>query len=172
MDNKVKQEMDEVIAELQKFTSRILDWREPVNPILIERFEATFGVKLPEDYKYLLSITNGFSLMGDNVLGVIDKEKNYDLFMCYNIEHFEVVVPQYKHLIPFSPDGGGNFYCFDTHVKTNGGDSNQIVFWYSNYEYSESDPPEVTHQSLADYIKNWIIALTLEDYDYNGDRRM
>ena len=68
MDNKVKEEMDEVIAELQKFTSRILDWREPVNPVLIERFEATFGVKLPEDYKYLLSITNGFSLMGDNLI--------------------------------------------------------------------------------------------------------
>ena len=34
MDNKVKEEMDEVIAELQKFTSRILDWREPVNPVL------------------------------------------------------------------------------------------------------------------------------------------
>ena len=168
----VKQEMDEVIVELQKFTPQVLDWRQPVNSVLIERFESRFNVKLPEDYKYLLNVTNGFSLMGDVVLGMTDEQYGEDLFSVYQFEHFEVVVPQYKHLIPFSPDGGGNFYCFDTHVKTNGGDSNQIVFWYSNYEYSESDPPEVTHQSLADYIKNWIIALTLEDYGYNGDRRM
>ncbi|MGP1535871.1 SMI1/KNR4 family protein [Prevotella heparinolytica] len=38
-------------------------------------------------------------------------------------------------MIPFSPDGSGNFYCFDTKVKTKNGDSNQIVFWYSNYIY-------------------------------------
>ena len=172
MNSKVKQEMDEVIVELQKFTPQVLDWRQPVNSVLIECFESRFNVKLPEDYKYLLNVTNGFSLMGDVVLGMTDEQYGEDLFSVYQFEHFEVVVPQYKHLIPFSPDGGGNFYCFDTHVKTNGGDSNQIVFWYSNYEYSESDPPEVTHQSLADYIKNWIIALTLEDYGYNGDRRM
>ena len=42
---------------------------------------------------------------------------------------------------------------------------------YSNYEYSESDPPEVTHQGLADFIKDWIIVSTLEDYDYNGDEK-
>lgn len=171
MDSKIKKEMDEVIAELQKFTPRVLEWWEPVDPTLIERFETRFDVKLPEDYKYLLSVTNGFSLMGDVVLGLIDEEKKYDLFVCYQIEHFEVIVPQYKHLIPFCPDGGGNFYCFDTHVPTNGGDSNQVVFWYSNYEYSELDPPEITHQSLADFIKDWIILNTLERCDYNGDEK-
>lgn len=118
MDNKVKQEMDEVIVELQKFTPQVLDWRQPVNSVLIERFESRFNVKLPEDYKYLLNVTNGFSLMGDVVLGMTDEQYGEDLFSVYQFEHFEVVVPQYKHLIPFSPDGGGNFYCFDTHVKT------------------------------------------------------
>ena len=42
--------MDEVIAELQKFTSRILDRREPVI-LSIERLERMDLVKLPEDYK-------------------------------------------------------------------------------------------------------------------------
>ena len=41
MNSKVKQEMDEVIAELQKFTSRMLDWREPVNPALIDIWSET-----------------------------------------------------------------------------------------------------------------------------------
>ena len=124
MENKTKKEMDEVITELKKFTSRVSIWHDPVDLALIGRFES-----------------------------------------------YEVIVPQYEYLIPFSPDGFGNFYCFDTRVKTNGGDSNQIVFWYSNYEYSESDPPEVTHQGLADFIKDWIIVSNLEYYDYNGDKR-
>ena len=163
--------IDEVIGVLKTFPSRMLGWNAPVEVGLINRFESIFSVKLPDDYKYLLGITNGFYLGGSDILGIIDEEKKYDLFMAYQIEHFEVIVPQYKHLIPFSPDGGGNFYCFDTRVETNGGSSNQIVFWYSNYEYSESDPPEITHQSLADFIKNWIIALTLKSYDYNGYKK-
>ena len=171
MNSKTKKEMDEVVAELKKFTSRVLEWNAPVDPVLIGRFESRFGLKLPEDYKYLLGITNGFAVMGNEVLGMTDESYGTDLFNVYQFEHYEVIVPQYEYLIPFSADGFGNFYCFDTRVKTNGGDSNQIVFWYSNYEYSESDPPEVTHQGLADFIKDWIIASNLEYYDYNGDKR-
>ena len=171
MENKTKKEMDEVITELKKFTSRVSTKHDPVDPALIGRFESRFGLKLPEDYKYLLGITNGFSVMGNEVLGMTDESYSYDLFKVYQFEHYEVIVPQYEYLIPFSADGFGNFYCFDTRVKTNGGDSNQIVFWYSNYEYSESDPPEVTHQGLADFIKDWCINLPLESYDYNGDER-
>ena len=171
MESKTKKEMDEVVAELKKFTSRVLEWNAPVDPALIGRFESRFGLKLPEDYKYLLGITDGFAVMGDIVYGMTDKSYCDNLFSLYHREHYEVIVPQYEYLIPFSPDGFGNFYCFDTRVKTNGGDSNQIVFWYSNYEYSESDPPEVTHQGLADFIKDWIIVSTLEDYDYNGDEK-
>lgn len=171
MNSKTKKEMDEVVAELKKFTSRVLEWNAPVDPVLIGRFESRFGLKLPEDYKYLLGITNGFAVMGNEVLGMTDESYGTDLFNVYQFEHYEVIVPQYEYLIPFSADGFGNFYCFDTRVKTNGGDSNQIVFWYSNYEYSESDPPEVTHQGLADFIKDWIIVSNLEYYDYNGDKR-
>ena len=156
MENKTKKEMDEVITELKKFTSRVSTKHDPVDPALIGRFESRFGLKLPEDYKYLLGITNGFSVMGNEVLGMTDESYSYDLFKVYQFEHYEVIVPQYE---------------YHTRVKTNGGDSNQIVFWYSNYEYSESDPPEVTHQGLADFIKDWCINLPLESYDYNGDEK-
>ena len=170
MDNKMKNEIDETIKELNKFSSQIVDLKPSVDLELIHRFEEEFQIKLPADYKYLLSKTNGFSLMGFEVLGITYTD-DYNLVNAYQFEHFEVIVPQYKHLIPFSPDGGGNFYCFDTSVKTQGGDSNRIVFWYSNYEYTESDPPEVTHESLADYVNNWIIRLTLEDYNYDGSEK-
>ena len=124
-----KKRIDEAVNELRKFSPRILSCHNPVDPELIERFESRFKVKLPKDYKYLLSITNGFSLMGNEVFGMTDQEYGDDLFSVYQFEHFEVIVPQYNYLIPFSPDGGGNFYCFDTRVETNGGSSNQIVFF-------------------------------------------
>ena len=114
MENKTKKEMDEVITELKKFTSRVSTKHDPVDPALIGRFESRFGLKLPEDYKYLLGITNGFSVMGNEVLGMTDESYSYDLFKVYQFEHYEVIVPQYEYLIPFSPDGFGNFYCFDT----------------------------------------------------------
>ena len=134
MNSKTKKEMDEVVAELKKFTSRVSIWHDPVDLALIGRFESRFGLKLPEDYKYLLGITDGFAVMGDIVYGMTDKSYCDNLFSLYHREHYEVIVPQYEYLIPFSPDGFGNFYCFDTRVKTNGGDSNQIVFWYSNFQ--------------------------------------
>ena len=121
MENKTKKEMDEAIAELKKFTSRVSIWHDPVDLALIGRFESRFGLKLPEDYKYLLGITDGFAVMGDIVYGMTDKSYCDNLFSLYHREHYEVIVPQYEYLIPFSPDGFGNFYCFDTRVKTKGG---------------------------------------------------
>ena len=80
MENKTKKEMDEVITELKKFTSRVSTKHDPVDPALIGRFESRFGLKLPEDYKYLLGITNGFSVMGNEVLGMTDESYSYDLY--------------------------------------------------------------------------------------------
>ena len=54
----------------------------------------------------------------------------------------------------FNYRDGGNFYCFDTRVKTNGGSSNPIVFWYSSYKYTEADPPEIVCLELAEYIES------------------
>ncbi|WP_276880495.1 SMI1/KNR4 family protein [Bacteroides heparinolyticus] len=172
MDNSVKKEIDEVLEELGKFSSNILTLNSPVNPELMKRFEQQFHVELPNDYKYLLTKTNGFGLMGDDVLGITYTTYGTDLVNTYQFEHYEVIVPQYEWLIPFCPDGGGNFYCFDTNVRTRNGDSNQIVFWYSNYEYTESDPPEVTHECLADFINECIIGWTLQDYNYDGSDRI
>ena len=116
-------------------------------------------------------ITNGFSLMGDRILGITWSDYEDDLCSVYKYEHNDVLIPQYKHLVPFCPDGGGNFYCFDTQVSTNGGNSNRIVFWCSNYNYTDSDVPEITHDCLADFINECVIGWTLEEYDYEGNKR-
>lgn len=157
MDSKVKQEIEELAGELLKYSSDVLEWNDPADPSMIELFEQKFHVTLPDDYKCLLNITNGFSLMGDGILGVTDRKIKYGLFASYEFEHFESGNPLFDYLIPFSPDGFGNFYCLDTRIATNGGASNQIVFWYHDCEYSEETPPEITYNSLADFIKDWIL---------------
>ena len=165
----MKKEVDQTIKELLKFSPDILELNAPIETEEIVRFESKFNLPLPEDYKYLLSITNGFSLMGDEVLGIA--KNKYDLVNAYQFEHYEVINPQYEYLIPFSPDGFGNSYCFDTRIKTNQGFSNQIVFWQHDYEYSETDLPEITNNSLIDFINNWIIGNTLKYYDYEGNEK-
>ncbi|WP_291529213.1 SMI1/KNR4 family protein [Bacteroides sp. UBA939] len=167
----MKLEIDEIIKELMKFSDKLVDMRSPVDVEFIQRFETKYQIELPADYKYLLNKTNGFSLMGDEVLGITWASHGYDLVEVYRYEHFEVIIPQYKYLVPFSPDGRGNFYCFDTSVKTKNGLSNNIVFWCSNYEYTESDYPEITHNCLADFINECIIGWTLEDYNYDGSNK-
>jgi hypothetical protein len=110
-------------------------------------------------------------LFGDEVLGVIMDQKAVDLFSTYEYEHFNVQMPQPKHIIPFSPDGRGNFYCFDSNQSTNVGMSNAIIFWSSNYLYTEADQPEKTHDSLSDFIQECIIDWALENYDYDGHNK-
>lgn len=163
-----KDQIDEILNEIMKYSELVRRTSTPVDSQLVSRFEDEFDVKLPLDYKYLLSKTNGFTLSPYEIAGITDKPKSYDLFAMYRDEHFEVIVPQFKYLIPFCWDNG-NFYCFDTRVRTNGGVSNQVIYWVSNYEYSEQDPPEIVNECLADFIKGWILKNVSEWYDYEGN---
>lgn len=160
--------IERVFNELLRFSPRIITVNPKASFEIIERFEKRFSVELPKDYKELLSFTNGFSLMGSDVLGVFDQPQKWDLFRVYQIEHDEVIIPMPKQFIPFSPDGQGNFYCFDTSKITNTGYSCEVVFWTSNYEYSEMEMPEVTHNSLCEFIEECIIGWTLESFNYDG----
>ena len=171
MDDKLKIEIDEIVEELAKFSSDLVTINPPVNSAFVSKFENEFQVKLPNDYKYLLTKTNGFGLMGDDVLGITFTTYGTDLVDTYKFEHYDCIVPQYNYLVPFCPDGGGNFYCFDTKQITKDGNSCKIIFWVSNYEYSELDPPEVSHECLADFINECIIGWTLEDYNYDGSNK-
>lgn len=163
--------INRIVEEIKKFSTDLYTINPPVLGGFIEKFENEFQVELPIDYKYLLSLTNGFDLMGSEIYGIKWADYGEDLVSAYKYEHFETIMPQFKHLIPFSPDGGGNFYCFDTSVKTIKGNSNRIVFWYSNYEYTELDPPEITHECFCDFLNECILGWTLEDYNYDGSKK-
>jgi len=167
----IQKRIEQIFEELKKFSSEIIELNPPVEMNIIDKFEKEFDLRLPEDYKFLLQLTNGFNLMGDEVLGITFNKHDYDLVCTYDFEHYKTNNPIPKHLIPFSPDGGGNFYCFDTLKKTDNGLSYSIVFWASDYEYTEEDQPEDTHNDLTDFINECIIGWTLEDYNYDGSKK-
>lgn len=96
----------EVVKELFLFSDHILEVNNPASGIDIVNFEERFKIKLPQDYKDLLNVTNGFSLMGTTVYGV-EQPYSSSLFAIYKREHEEVNNPMFDYLVPFSPDGGG-----------------------------------------------------------------
>lgn len=154
-----------VLMHLKKFSSEILDLAPPLRDSrLIGEFENKYKLRLPNDYKWFVSMHDGLSLMGDDVYGFSGDE---NILTAYDFEHFCVQYPMPEYLVPFSPDGRGNFYCFDTRFHSN--ESCLIVFWTSNYEYTEDDQPEITNRSFTDWIDEVLISWTLETYDYNGN---
>ena len=171
--NNIELEINSIVNHLKKFSPEVLELRSPVIESTIKNFERKYNIILPYDYKYLLSITNGFTLMGNEIYGISDNisHLSMDLSSAYEFEHNDVYIPQYDYLIPFSPDGMGNFYCFDIRDLIDGNILCNIVFWQSNYIYTSNNQPEITHKNLSEYINECIIEWTLDDYDYNGNPR-
>lgn len=160
------EKVNKILIELKRFSEEILTLEPPLTDLVaVENFEKKYSLKLPNDFKYLLLLHNGIDLMGTTVYGFSGVE---NLESNYEYEHFEVIIPQYSYLVPFSPDGAGNFYCFDTRIQTDNGDSCPVVFWTSNYEYNENDQPEITNSSLVEWIEVVMIGWTLESYSYDG----
>lgn len=164
-------EIDTMLAELRKFSPEIAEFNGPADPALVAAFESAHQLVLPTDYKLAIAQMNGFSIMGDEIYGVLGTNVPLSIESVYYREHFEVYLPQYAYLVPFRPDGGGNFYCFDTRHTTQDGASCPVVFWASNYQYTEDDTPEVVGQSFVEFINEVVIGSMLEEYDYEGNER-
>lgn len=159
--------MQEIIVQLELFSERIITLDKPVSAEEIDSFEKRTKLILPNDYKILLKRYNGINLMGTIVYGILKGEISISLEEAFNFEHQEVDNVIFDYLIPFSPDGVGNHYCFDT--RTYNDESCNVVFWQHNYLYTDNDQPETTHFSFAMWLKEVVIDWTLDDYDYEGN---
>jgi cell wall assembly regulator SMI1 len=159
----------ELITQLKLFSPEIIELNNPVSNEQIFEAEQKLGISLPEDYKTFIKHHNGLSLMGSVIYGISYGSGIYDLEKCYNFEHFEVDNPMPVFLVPFSPDGFGNHYCFDT--KHFSKDSCNIVFWQHDLEYDDENEPEIVNLSFSEWVKEVIIDWTLRDYDYEGNSR-
>ena len=156
-----------VLSELRNFSGGMLHLGAPVDEKEILQLEGKFNVLLPEDYKALLKEHNGLSLLGTEIYGI--ENTSFSLQECYNFEHYEVENPMPLYLIPFSPDGAGNHYCFDTRINKEG--CCPIVFWQHDYAYTVDDEPEMVNSNLEEWIREVMIEWTLEHYDYDGTEK-
>ena len=161
--------IDNVLDEILKFSKRVLSVADGIAEDKIKAFEEKFGVILPNDYKAFLKKTNGLSLMGTVVYGIYDEPKHVSLGSAFDIEHYKVENEMPAYLIPFSPDGGGNHYCFDS--ATCEERSCKVIFWQYDRSYSEENPPETVNDSFTAWAKEVLVEWTLEDYDYNGSKK-
>ena len=155
--------IDSVLEQLHLFSVGVVEFRPPVKLEDVSAFETKYGIVLPEDFKYLLGKTNGFSLMGDCILGLGYPASSEDLESVFHFEHFESNNPMPLHLIPFLPDGFGNHYCFDIHLGN-------IVFWQHDVDYSVHSP-EVVYSELSELLQEIFIDWTLESYNLDGSEK-
>ena len=153
MTTGIKDQIDSIYAMLKNLPADETELYPAVPYEYIKQFEERFNVELPSDYKYLLSLSNGFWYSGYEVLGISfdSKDTRCDLTNTYNFEHYESGNPMYPYMVPFYSDGFGNFACFDTSkIDKNG--SCPIIFWEHDVEYNETCEPEIINNSFLEFV--------------------
>lgn len=161
--------ISDFFEEVQKFSAHMYQFYEAVEESKITAFEQQHNLVLPADYKLFLSKTNGIDFMGVVVYGIYDDTTFKSLGGSYAFEHYEAGNPMPLNLVPFSPDGAGNHYCFDADNTT---ESGKIIFWQHDLSYNSDNPPEIVNESFAEWTKEVLIEWTLEDYDHSGNKRI
>lgn len=151
--------IDSIIQRIQDFKEEYVECFDPISDDALQLAQENIPFQLPADYIRLLQVSNGILICGDEVLGI--NHKPFDLIKAYKTEHEATQVYMPSHIVPFAPDGRGNYYCFDFHK------GNQIVFWVANHQYSEEDKPEVVNSDFCDWFNevmiDWCIELEGQD---------
>lgn len=157
---------EQIINELLKFDSALIELGESVLDDRFEKFEQQLNYLLPETFKSLLKQYNRISLFGETINGLDDCYGDASLDKLYQIEHFEVGNPMPLEFFPFSPDGAGNHYCFDLSIG-----EDKVYFWQHDIEYEDKTEIELCNNSFYEWIKEVLIDWTLEDYNYDGSEK-
>lgn len=158
-----KMNIKQIIDEFDRFSISIKASTYPASSSDILAFEHNRSVLLPKEYKQLLSFSNGIMLMGDEIYGVGSSCLSQSLETTYHIEHYMVENPMLEYLIPFSPDGFGNHYCFDSR-------DGSIVFWQHDLPALANVSNHV-YENLFEMIDEVFFKWTLEIYDYSGNKK-
>ena len=151
--------IDSIIQRIQDFKEEYVECFAPISDDALQLAQENIPFQLPADYIRLLQFSNGILICGDEVLGI--NHKPFDLIKAYKTEHEATQVYMPSHIVPFAPDGRGNYYCFDAQQ------GNQVVFWVVNHQYSEEDKPEVVNSDFCDWFNevmiDWCIELEGQD---------
>lgn len=131
---------------------------DPASNVEIDALEARIGMKLPQDYKDLLQLTNGF-LAANSVEPSFCSTEKVNLLKNVDLELIEIWT------------SAGNIEVgnkLETAIKVGGFDEEQYFFLIppskenANWEYwifAAWAPGETTYQSLMDYFKE-VLELT------------
>lgn len=143
----VKNNCDLLISFIDSLEEEHVGKYDPIdNPLRINDF------KLPDDFVYFSKWSNGFSLFGTEILGFGNEE--FDILKTVLREQNDTNNVMPRFIIPFSPVGNGDFYCFDL---KNGLDENglcPVIYWQWNYSSSENY--EIDCNSFVDWLKELI----------------
>ncbi|UKB82740.1 SMI1/KNR4 family protein [Chryseobacterium sp. MEBOG06] len=167
---KIIDKCNQILNELYKFSSEVLYLGDNILDSRLENLEQKIGLKLPQDFKYILKKHNGITLAGTEIYGLSENFRGNSLDEIYNFEHREVENPMPIFFFPFSPDGQGNHYCLDL-SKLNENIC-PIVFWQWDFEYENIEEVEVCNTNFAEWIGEVMIDWTLQNYNYDGTEKL
>ncbi|WP_341835794.1 SMI1/KNR4 family protein [Chitinophaga pollutisoli] len=157
----------DIVNELEKFSPNVLIVGDRIQDDRISSFEDAHHLQLPSEYKELITGFNGLELPGNTIFGIGDNGFPETLESVYDREHSQVESPQPGYLVPFSTDGSGNFYCFDTRFVADDSTDCPIVFWESNLSSPENDP-ELVNESFYEWMMEIFISWTLDLIHHDG----
>jgi hypothetical protein len=128
----------------------------------ISAFEKEYNIKFPQEYITLVRFRDGGLLKKDLFFYQDGQRKRNCVadFLCWQKETlgenecipYEVNNPPEffpRGLIPFAPDGGGNYLCFD---YRNCKENPPIVFWH--HEVEENEGVFLLANSFDEFIDN------------------
>ncbi|WP_454803041.1 SMI1/KNR4 family protein [Mucilaginibacter phyllosphaerae] len=162
----IYKQCDLLLAELSKFDKSIIHFGNQIADDRLKLLEQKIGFNLPLDFKYILIIHNGISLVGNEVYGIDEKFRDSSLDKVYQFEHEEVSNKMPGQYFPFSPDGFGNHYCFDLSKLDN--TLCPVVFWQHDFNYPSLNEVEICHENFMEWVEEVLIEWTLEDINYDG----
>ena len=116
-------------------------------------FARPLDLVLPEDYLFFMNWSNGLYVFGLDILGIGNERS--DLIENINWEQKKSNNLLPKHIIPFSPVGNGDFYCFDIKDGLKDGVC-PVIYWQWDY----SSPND--YEYLADSFVDWL-AITINE---------
>ena len=157
---------DILLNELYLFSDEVLCLGDPIKDNRLKIFEHEIGFELPRDYKYIIKLHNGISLLGTAIIGIDESYKEASLEAVYKFEHSTAAHKMPKEFLPFSPDGRGNHYCLNL-AKINN-NTCPVVFWQWDYNYGSINEVEETNESLLSWMKEVMIVWKIETYNYDG----
>jgi hypothetical protein len=108
---------------------------------------------LPDDYIFFMEWSNWISVLGLEILGIGNERSDLIENIYWEQNKSNNLMP--KYIIPFSPVGNGDFYCFDIKGGLKEGIC-PVIYW--QWDYSSQDDYEL----LADSFVDWL-AITINE---------